>query len=140
MVDEKLQNPIWDIDTIRQLVDKTKKLADEIKTLEAKEAFYKEIIINYAKENWLKKIFWDLYKVSFSTRDSYSIDEESEDKIIEILKSHWLYDQLLKLDSTKFTKFIKEWKINFDEIEDSVNHKESFYISRISAKKDGEEE
>ncbi len=140
MKDETLQTPIDDIDSIRKLIDKYKKVSDELDVLEEKKKFYKDILVNYAKEQGVSKLFSDSYKMSLATRESYAIDEDEEDKVIEKLKEDWVYGDLLKLDTNKFTKFLKEGKIDPSQFEDFVEHKETMFISRVSAKKEKEEE
>lgn len=140
MKDDTLEKPIDDIDSIRKLIDKYKKISDEIDILDEKKKFYKEILVNYAKEQGVNKLFSDLYKMSLTTRESYSINEEDEDKVIEKLKEDWVYWDLLKLDTSKFTKFLKEGKIDPGKFEDFVEHKETMYINRVSEKKDDKSE
>ncbi|HMT27341.1 MAG TPA: hypothetical protein PKD96_03485, partial [Candidatus Absconditabacterales bacterium] len=140
MKDETLQTPIDDIDSIRKLIDKYKKVSDELDVLEEKKKFYKDILVNYAKEQGVSKLFSDSYKMSLATRESYAIDEDEEDKVIEKLKEDGVYGDLLKLDTNKFTKFLKEGKIDPSQFEDFVEHKETMFISRVSAKKEKEEE
>jgi RecB family exonuclease len=140
MKDEHLAIPIDDADSIKTLLDKYKKVWDEIAALEAKKELYKEFLVKYAQDNNLKKIFSDHYKANVISRDSYAIDEDEEDELMLALQEDDVYQDLLSFDKNKFTKAIKQGKVDFDKYEDKLEYKKTTYLSRVSEKKKDEEE
>lgn len=140
MKDEALPTPIDDADSIRTLIDKYKKVSEDITALEAKKNLYKEFLIKYAQENNTTRLFSDSYKVSIASKESYSIDEDDESLLIAKLQEDGIYDSLLSFDKNKFTKSIKQGQVDYDKYEDLVELKMTTYISRVSPKKENEEE
>lgn len=137
---EELAIPLDDADSIKTLLDKYQKVNEEIKILEAKKDLYKEFLVKFAQENNLTKLYSDYYKTSIISRDSFAIDEDYEVKLIEKLQADGIYDDLLSFDKNKFTKAIKQGKIDIDEYEDMVEQKTSTYLGKLSEKKKDEEE
>jgi hypothetical protein len=56
------------------------------------------------------------------------------------LQEDGVYQDLLSFDKNKFTKAIKQGKVDFDKYEDKLEHKKTTYLSKVSEKKKDEDE
>lgn len=84
MEDERIE--AMDGQSVRQLIDKYKQADDQMKILEEKKKFYKELLVAYAKNHQLKVLFSSEYKALIATRKTLGYEAEQEQQLEKLLK------------------------------------------------------
>ncbi len=102
-------------DTIKTLIDNYVSTKNKIKELEKQIEWTKQILIDFANKNNLKRLFWKQFKITISQREDYKILNEQWLKTI--LEKQNLLNEVLKLDKFKIARLIKENKINIQKLD-----------------------
>jgi len=110
-------------DTIKGLIDEYVELQKRKSEIEKQMKQNKEILEQFVRRNWLKKIYWRRYKISVSKLIYYKI--KNKDKLKNILEELKFLEKVLDVDRFKLKKVIESWEVDFEKLKEVVEKSES---------------
>jgi len=123
--DEVLWGELWE-KTVKGLVDEYVQFAKQESESKAQKELLKDMLVEYLEQKWFLKLFGNKYKISASQWENISIKDK--DILTKKLQEFGIIDQALDIDRFKIQKLVKDWNLDINKLDWSVEKNSSWTL------------